>query len=216
MGEEGVYWLRIYSVYILMANIYSLLTALLERKLEYTKLTAVELLTLFVTQGSTIVLALFGWGVGSFVMGSLIGIGIGIYILLIFNPLPIGIFFSKKILRNLLQFGFNYQQGTFISAINAAVVPGYVGIVSGPTAVGYVTVMSGIRQAGLASTDILSRLIFSSSSYLQQNKIVLQKLVEKMIRFSSMTSLPLLGILFALAPEVLSVVLTPRWLPALN
>ena len=37
-----------------------------------------------------------------------------------------------------------------------------------------------------------------------------------MIRFSSMTSLPLLGILFALAPQVLSIVLTPRWLPALT
>ncbi|MBI2034163.1 MAG: oligosaccharide flippase family protein [Candidatus Levybacteria bacterium] len=215
LGTNEIYWLRIYSIYILFANIYALLMALVERKLEYSKITFIELITLSVTQGITIVFALFGWGIGSFAIGSLSGIGIGICLLYIFNPLPVGIFFSRKILRQLSRFGFHYQQGAFLSAINSAVIPGYVGIVSGPRAVGYVTVMGGIRQVGLAPTDIISRLLFASSSYLQKNKKLLRSLVEKTIRLSSMTSLPLLGILFALAPALISLALSPQWLPAL-
>lgn len=216
LDGEDLFWLRIFPLSITVAHASTVSMRLLDRNLAFTKSTIGELIMLFVTQISTVILAINGFGVGSFVVGNLIGGVFGFALFYYLSPWPIGFHFSLRSLKPLLPFGLNYQANNIIGAVNSAVTPGFIGIVSGPTAVGFVNWAGGVRQAGLAPFDVIEKLIFPAASRVQENKKMLTLLIEKLTRISCMLSFPLLAILFALAPSVTSIIYTSKWLPGLT
>jgi len=216
LGRTGIFWLRLFSISLVLNHTTGISSSLLERKLEYKKLTIGEILTLFITQSLVIFFAIKGLGIGSFVLGNLIGGFLSFFIFFYLYPWPIGFRFSLKDLKPFLPFGLNYQANRIIGAINGAVVPGFVGAVSGPTAVGLINWAGGIRQAGLAPFEVIEKLLFPVASRAQEKKKFLKWLIEKMIKFSSMLSFPLLAAIFALAPSIVSIVYTSKWLAGLT
>src|SRR3989344_188538 len=167
LGPESIFWLRVYAVYILFGNIASVSMTLLDKSLNYVKLTMAELATLGITQVLIIILAINGYGLASLILGNLIGSISGIIIYYGLSPWSFGIHFSFSRLKRFLAFGLNYQFGTLTGAFNAAVIPLFVGTVSGPAAVGFINMAGGIRQAGLAPTEMISKLAFTAGARIQ-------------------------------------------------
>lgn len=213
---QAVFWLRVFSLSMIVGHVSSISMRLLERHLEYKKLAIGEIFSLTIVQIITVFFAINGFGVGSFVLGTLIGGIASFFIFYYLSPWPIGFTFSLTSLKSFLPFGFNYQAGSLIGAINGAVVPGFVGAVSGAQAVGLVTWAGGVRQAGLAPFDVIEKIIFPAVSLTQDNKRLLKSLVEKMIKISCMLSFPLLALIFALAPSIVSIIYTSKWLEGLT
>lgn len=216
LGDRGIFWLRLFSLTLLLGNIGGISSSLLERKLEYKKLAIGELVCLFLTQMLAIVLALKGFGIGSFVLASLTSSLFGFFLFFYFSPWPIGFNFSLSCLRPYLPFGLNLQANNLVGAVNGAVVPGFVGVVSGPEAVGLVNWAGGVKQFGLAPQDVIGRLVFPACSQAQDRPLFLKSLIEKMIKISCMLSLPLLAAIFALARPLTVIVYTSKWLPGLT
>lgn len=212
----SIFWLRIYSLIMVTNHLMVIPVQIMQRNLEYRKLATGELTVLFITQLIAIIMALKGFGIGSFVIGNLTG-GIAAFCLFFYlSPWKIGLRFSYSDLKYYLPFGLNYQASTLITAVNSSVVPGYVGAVAGAEAVGLVNWANGIRQVGLVPFDVVEKIIFPAASRVQDNKNVLKILIEKMIRISSMLSLPLITIIFALAPSVIIIIYTSKWLTGLT
>lgn len=216
LDSNTLFWLRLLSLKVLLTSLSVIPAALLEKKLDYKKLTIAELLVLFCVKLITINLAMRGLGIGSFVIGELVGAAVGVAIYYYFSSCPIGLNFNIAKIKDNLLFGLNIQLSSIIGFFNAAIIPGFVGRVSGPSAVGLINWAGGVRQIGMAPNDIIGRLVFPASAQAQDRPVFLKKLIEKIINISSLLSLPLLALVFALAKPITYIVYTSVWLSGLT
>lgn len=216
LGKENIFWLRLFSLGLIFANIPAISGTLLERKLDYKKIAGGELIHLLVTQVLTVIFAWKGLGVGSFVLANLMAGVFNFFLLFWLSPWPIGLNFSFKDLRNFWSFGLNFQANTLIGIVNGAVIPGFVGAVSGSQAVGLVNWAGGVRAVGLAPAEVTNRLIFPACSRAQNKKRLLKSLIERMTQLTCMFSFPLFAAIFALAPAITYIIYTDKWLGGLT
>ncbi|OGM27016.1 hypothetical protein A3D00_01945 [Candidatus Woesebacteria bacterium RIFCSPHIGHO2_02_FULL_38_9] len=216
LGEKGIFWLRIFSFSLLLNHLTAISTFLLQRNLNYKKLAIGEISVLFLAQVLTIFFAQRNLGIGSFVLGNLISQAVGFVLFFYLSPWKIGLNFRLSDLKIYLPFGLNYQANSLVNLVNTAIVPGFVGIISGSRAVGLINWAGGVRQAGLAPFEIIDKIMFPAASRIQNQKLLLKVLVEKMLKFSSMFSFPLLATIFALAKPLTVIIYTSSWLLGLT
>lgn len=214
--ESDVMWFRVCVINLLILNPNTISHALLERKLDYKQVAIGDLLTLIFIQIITILLAFKNFGVGSFVLGNLTGRIISSALFYYLAPWKIGLNFKLNDLRQLLPFGINFELNNIISMVNGAILPLFVGVVAGPTAVGLVNWAGGVRDVALSPLGFIRRIVFPVCSRLQNDKEELRRIVEKIIKFAYLLSLPLLAILFSLATAVVPIIYTSRWMGGLT
>lgn len=216
LGDSGVLWLRIFSVSVLLDHLATISIHLLQRGLEFKKFTIGEIIVTFVSQLLTIFFVVHGFGLGGLVLGNLIGKVFAIIIFFWFSPWSIGFNFSVSDIKPYLPFGLNFQANNLVGSLNGAVVPIVVGTISGAYAVGLVNWAGGIRSAAMAPFDVIEKLIFPAAARIQDRKVLLKSLTEKMLKLSSLFSFPLMAIIFSLAPALIKIVYTEKWLPGLT
>ncbi len=216
LGQSGIFWLRIYPTYLFLVLITSISGALYEREMEYQKLAIIEVVTLLTANMCVIGLALLGFGIGSFALGNIVGISVGFVASYLNRPWKIGFQFSWESLSAYLPFSRGATGNMAVGLINSAIVPGLIGVLSGPTAVGLINWAGGVRQAVLGPYEVVDRLGFSAFSRARIDKRFLKTLVEKLIMLSALTTLPLLTIAVSLASELTVIVYSPVWLAGLT
>lgn len=215
LGENGIFYLRLLSLVIIAPVFRGISALLLERRLDYPKIVIGETLEILIMQTVTIVLVMAGFGVLSFVWGMLISRFLTGIIFFVLAPWPIGLRFSLQPIRKLLPFGVNFQINTIVGALNGAVVPFFVGKVSGSSAVGLLNWAGGVATFPRAISEILGRLIFPVCARVQDDRRLLRLIIEKSIQLSCLTAFPLVIILAALARPVTYLIYTDKWLPGI-
>jgi len=215
LSTSDIFWLKLYGFNVFFTNLRCVSASILEKKLDFKKITIGELTILFITGILSIILALKGFGVGSFILGNLVGSILGACLYFYLSPWPFGLDFSFRKIKNLLPFGFNFQAKSLIETLNGAVIPGFVGVVSGTQAVGLINWAGGIRQVGLAPADTVVRLVFPTCSQAQDKPEFLKKIITKVVRISSVLSFPIMALVFSLARPITYIVYTDKWLPGL-
>lgn len=216
LSWQNIFWLRLFSLNLVMLNLTSVSVAILERNLQFKRLVVGQVSVTIIIKLLTVIFALKGFGLGSFVLGTLIGRFSGFILFYLLAPWAIGFKFSMNSLKRFLPFGLNVQANKLTGVLNGAVIPGFVGVVSGSEAVGLLNWATGLRQAGLAPYEVFEQLAFSAGSRVRENKKLMERLVERLLQLSSMATFPLLSILFAVAPSLIVIVYTSRWLPGLT
>lgn len=216
LGPTGIFWLRVFSLTQIIGHMTTISMRLLERELDFTRLTIGSLITVATIQITSIIFAMKGFGVGSFVLGNLVGNVISFFVFFYLHPWEIGLSFKFKKIKKFLGFGLNYQAKSLVEAANGAVVPVFIGSFSGPAAVGLINWAGGVRQGGFAPFEIVEKVIFPAASRLQGQKKLLASLIEKTIKISSMLSFPLIAFIFALAPQIIYIIYTSKWLAGLT
>ena len=215
LTENGIFYLRLLSLAILGPVLKGMSSLLLERRLDYPKIVIGETLEILILQVGTIVFALAGLGVLSFIYGTLLSRLLTFIIFFVLAPWPIGLRFSLRPIRKLLSFGVNFQINTMVGGLNGAVIPIFVGKVSGASAVGFLNWAGGLAVAPRAIPEIFSRLTFPVCSRTQDDKRLLRLIIEKSIQLSCLTSFPLVIILAALAYPVTYIIYTDKWIPGI-
>jgi len=213
---QATFWLRVFSLSVLVGQVSTISMRLLERNLEYKKLTIGEISSLAIVQIITVFFAIKGFGVGSFVLGNLLGGVASFFIFYYLSPWPIGFNFRLSEIKSFLPFGLNYQANSLIGAINGAVIPLFIGVLFGAKEVGLINWAGGIRQIGLAPSEVIEKTVFPAVSRSQDDRLFMKSLIEKMIKISCMLSFPLLAVIFALAPQVTYIIYTSQWLAGLT
>lgn len=215
LTDSGIFYLRLLSLAIIAPILRGVSSLLLERRLDYPKIVIGETLEILIMQTVTIVLAVAGFGVSSFIWGTLISRFLTSIVFFILAPWPIGLRFSLEPIRKILPFGVNFQINTIVGALNGAVVPFFVGKVSGSSAVGLLNWAGGVATFPQAISEILGRLIFPVCARVQDNQRLLRLIIEKSIQLSCLTAFPLVIILVALARPVTYLIYTDKWLPGI-
>lgn len=215
LGGEGIFFLRLLALVSIGFGLKGISAALLERRLDYFRLAVGDAIETLAVQAITVILAFRGLGVLSFVWGNIIGRFIGFLAFFVLAPWPLGLSINFSSIKKILPFGLNYQATNLIGGFSSAMIPIFVGKVSGASAVGYLNWAGGLAAVPQVFSEMLGKLAFPLSSRAQNDRKVLRNLLEKSIQLSCFTALPLVAVLLSLARPITYLVYTDKWLVAI-
>jgi PST family polysaccharide transporter len=207
--------LRLLSLSLLIASFKSVPAIILERRLDYPRLSAADITETVVFQTVAIVLALAGLHVWSFAVAAVIQSSVSSLVLYFLCPWKPGISFRLRRASALLRFGLLVQGRTLISVVKDNITPTLIAFLGGPLAVGYVNFAMKLASYPLQIEAVTSRVAFPAYSRIQEDVSRLQSAIEKTLKLVNLVLFPLTGMLVVLAEPVTHLVFGDKWLPAL-
>lgn len=215
LKPEHIWLIRVLSFSLFLTSLKTIPSILLERKLKFNKLVIPEVVEVISFQIIAVGLAWAGFGVWSFIIGLLARSFLGTIVLYLISPWRPAFAWDKEKAMRLISFGVPFQLNGFIATVKDAVMPMFVGAVSGAGAVGYLNWAMTFSKLPILFMSDIFRVTFPTYSRIQDNKELLKKAIEKTIRFTNMFLFPAVFLLAALGRQIVTIVFTDKWLPAL-
>ena len=215
LGQQGIWLIRIFSLSLFLTSLKTIPSILLERKLKFTRLIWPEVVEVVSFQILAVGLAWLGWGVWSFIIGLLVRSLLGVIVLYLISPWRPNFAWDSLIARRLVSFGLPFQLNGFIATIKDAVMPVFVGAVSGAAAVGYLNWALTFSKLPILFMSDIFRVTFPTYSRIQHDTAMLKKAIESTIRFTNLFLFPTVFLLAATAKPIVTIIFTDKWLPAL-
>lgn len=215
LKESGMWLIRALAFGFLLTSFKVLPSVLLERDLKFGPLVLIEIVETTVFCSILIWLSFSGLGINGFsysiIAQSIAGVGL-IYII---APWKIAIGFSKNAARSLLNFGIPFQLNSVLALLKDRLVPLVIANMVGPLGIGYITWAQSIAFLPLEVMNIVIRITFPAFSRLQDDHFALKQIVEKSIFLTALFLYPVLFGLLAIAPSLVTHVVSAKWQPAL-
>ena len=189
--------------------------ARLERQLRYGPLAVVDSIQALVFQGTAVTLACLGMSTTGFVIAALAQAAVGSLAVTAFSPWWIRVGIARACLRRLFGFGAIFQAQTIVTYAKDAITPVFVGAVVGAAAVGYLNWAYMIGAIPLLVSYPLSDVTFSLFARARADAQLLQAMVERIIRLSAVTVLPISVITLVVGARLVDTLFGSRWSPAL-
>lgn len=215
LSADKVWLMRALSLSLFLDSLKTIPLILLERRLKFDKLIIPEIIEVISFQTLAVLLAWRGFGVWSFVIALLVRSSLGVLVLYWLCPWVPGLAWNFKKAKKLLYFGVPYQANSFIAMIKDAVMPVFVGSVVGAAAVGYLNWANTYSKVPLTIMSDIFRITFPSFARVQQDKKLLKKALEKSLKYTHLFLFPAIFILIATIKQIVEIIFTNKWLPAL-
>ncbi|MCM2267379.1 MAG: oligosaccharide flippase family protein [Elusimicrobiales bacterium] len=215
LPSYGSWLIRAMALSFALASFKTVPAILMERKLDFGRIALVDIAETAVFYASVLALAFGGYGVWSFIVAALLRSFSGaclIYLLSGWRPTAD---FKFSGVREIISFGLPYQGNTILGFVKDAVIPLFVGAYSGAAAVGFVNWARSSAFAPLMLSEAFGRVAFPAFSRIQADRDMLARAVERSMRAITLLMFPITSLMVALGPEIISVVFTDKWLPAL-
>lgn len=215
LGAQGIWLIRVFSLSLFLTSLKTIPSILLERKLKFTRLIWPEVVEVISFQILAVGLAWLGLGVWSFIIALLVRSLLGTIVLYFISPWRPSLAWDSQIAKKLVSFGLPFQLNGFIATIKDAVMPVFVGAVSGAAAVGYLNWALTFSKLPILFMSDIFRVTFPTYSRIQHDTLLLKKAIEKTIRFTNLFLFPTVFLLAAAAKPIITIIFTDKWLPAL-
>jgi len=217
LNQDGVILLYALAFSFLLSSFKSIPSVLLERKLEFIKLTFPQILEQTVYYIVLVFFAVKGYGIKSFTIAVITRDVVGVISLYILQPWKPGIAFSRKTLSGLFKFGVPYQINTFLAAVKDDGMILVLGSILGPIGIGYLAFAQKFARYPLTFfMDTVTRVTFPAFSRMQDTKSQLERSVTRSIFFICFLVFPSLMGIVILSPTILVVIPKyMKWTPAL-
>ena len=215
LDQAGVWLIRVLAFGFMLTSLKVLPAILLERELRFGPLVIVEIVETLIFCSFLIFLSFNNFGVNAFTIATLAQSLIGVILIYLIAPWKISIGISKQAAKVLLNFGVPFQLNSLLALLKDRLVPLVVARMIGTTGVGYVTWAQSLSFMPLEVMNIMNRLTFPAFSRLQHDPPALKQTLERSIFFISLLMYPLLFGLLAIAPSLVTHVVSPKWQPAL-
>ncbi|HEV8176828.1 MAG TPA: lipopolysaccharide biosynthesis protein, partial [Gemmatimonadales bacterium] len=187
--------------------------SLMQREMRFRWLASREVASFAIGYGLVgSILALQGWGVWALVVANLAQTGVNTVMLLVGRRPPLGFWPERRAFQELVYFG-----GGFTAARIANYLAGQgdnlvVGRWLGPAALGlYGRAYQLMAVPAAAVGDVLDTVLFPAMASVQDDVQRVAVAYRKGVSLIALTILPASVLLFGLAPEVVDVLLGPRW-----
>lgn len=209
-------WLiRVLGFEFFLSSLKVIPSVLLERELKFGPLVFVEVVETFVFNLMLIALSFQKLGVSAFTFSVLARGIIGVATMYIISPWRIRIGIHKFNVKSLLNYGLPFQINSLLALLKDQLVPLIIARMVGTVGVGYITWAQGLAFMPLEVMNIMTRITFPAFSRIQDNQGELQDLMEKSMFFLALFFYPMLFGLLAIAPSLVSYVVSSKWQPAL-
>ncbi len=217
LNQDGVVLYYAMAVSFLISSFKSIPSILLERKLDFVKLSFPQILEQTIYYIVLVFFAVKGYGIKSFTIAVITRDVVGVIAMYIMQPWKPGIAFSRKTLSGLFKFGIPYQVNTFLAAVKDDGMTLVLGSILGPIGIGYLAFAQKFARFPLTFfMDTVTRVTFPAFSRMQGEKDHLERSVTRSIFFICFLVFPSLVGIVILAPTIFQVI--PKylkWNPAL-
>ena len=216
LNQDSVILFYALAVSFLISSFKSIPSILLERKLEFVKLTFPQILEQVIYYVVLVIFALKGYGIKSFTIAVITRDVVGVIAIYIMQPWKPGIAFSRKTLKDLFKFGIPYQVNTLLAAFKDDGKDIVIGTILGPVGFGYLAFAIKFARYPLTFfMDTVTRVTFPAFSRLQDEKEHLENSVTRSIFFICFLVFPSLVGIVVLAPLIFKVIPQyAKWSPA--
>ncbi|HVY29337.1 MAG TPA: oligosaccharide flippase family protein [Polyangiaceae bacterium] len=215
MSSDGIWVLRALSIDLLLSSARLTPTLLMERELEYTKLSALEVLQSMTYYVAAICFAATGHGVMSLAYAvlsrSIAGV-LGAHLLRPFRP---SLVIDWQLIRPTLHFGVRFQLKNVTAFLSSAIAPVYGGRVLGQAQLGFINLGQSTAYFPLKLVEVMARVSFPLFSRLQHEPKAFAATLERGVMISAMGTLFFVGLAVGLGPNLIAVLYGAKWLPAL-
>lgn len=215
LDTSGIWLIRALAFSFLITSFKVIPSVTLERHLNFKPLVVVEIFETLIFNIFLLTLAFSGFGLWAFSAASVIRAFVGTSTLFAISPWKVGFGISKEAIRGLLSFGIPYQTNALLALLKDRLVPIFVAKVVGTTGLSFVTWAQALAFLPLEVMTIVIRITFPAYARLQDNHDELRGAIEKSLFATTLFLYPALFGLLALAPQVVSEVVSDKWRPAL-
>jgi len=200
-----------------LASLKTIPSVILERKLQFKELAAVEVIETIVFYGIAVFLAWRGGGVLSYAWAVIFRGLIGTVMIYWLSPWKIGLAVSISSLKSLLSFGLPYQINSLVATVKDRFINIILWKIIGADGVGIIGWAQTWSQKPLRFImDNVTRVTFPSFARLQDNPAELRRAIERTLFFITLITFPIVAGLAVFAPQLIQLI--PRyskWQPAL-
>lgn len=217
LNQYGMLLLYAFAISFFLSSLKTIPSVLLERKLEFTKVVIPQFVEAISFNIIVVLLAWKGFGIKSFIAAVLVRSLLGTITLYLIAPWKIGLYFSLKVLKKLLQFGVPYQLNTLLAVVKDKVMILILGIIIGSDGialVGWAEKWASIPLRYFLDNTV--KVAFPAFSRLQHHTEKLKRAIEASLYFLCITIFPALAGISVIANSIIELV--PRlnkWQPAL-
>jgi len=188
---------------------------LLERRLQFVRIAILDTCGSITFYAVAAGLALSGFRIGALVGGVLAQGACGLALAYVMCPWRPSLEWDFASLRPLLRFGVPFQLHFVSGLVLSALTPVFGGRVLGAHAVGLLNWSQTTAHFPLALGHIISRISFPLYSRLQDDRQELVRAVGRSIKICALGTMLFVGVVMALAPELVRIVYSEKWLEAL-
>jgi teichuronic acid exporter len=206
--------LRVLAIDVVLVCLRITPLLLLERRLEFGKLAAIEVAGSMTFYGAAVALAASGFGVWALAAGVLAQGLLVTLVVFALSPWRPRLVFGWSTLRPMMRFGIAQQSRNLIGLINGSLTPFYGGRALGTTAVGYVNWAQETAYFPLRLVEILARVGFPLFARLQHDRALLSESLGRTVQLSAFFTFAWVGLCLGLGEQLTLVVFTAKWLPA--
>ncbi len=206
--------LKVIAFSFLFSGISNIGIILFQKELDFKKKVIYDQITNLSNIIFTIIFAFAFRNVWALVLGHIIGTFVGAIGSYFIHPFRPSFKFKPDVAKELFQFGKHiFASGVIIFLVTQG-DNALVGKVLGLSALGfYVLAYNLSNLPTTAITHVISQVSFPAYSKLQDDIPRLREAYKKVLRFTSILSIPLAAGLFILAPELIGIVYGEKWLP---
>lgn len=216
LGAGGVWYLLWMAVGGLFASLRTVPTIVLERQLLYGQLSLIELAEMTLFQVLAVALAFLQFGVWSFIAAVVIAKFCGMLLafqLAHWRP-SFGLDLSRFL--NLWRFSILFQLSWLTYLLRDYLIPSLGGLILGTVAVGYLNWALALAAVPGQLAQIVGRVGFPSFARYQDSPDLLKGAVEQAVRWLFLVAVPVQLVLVSLAPWLIHLIFSDKWMPALG
>jgi len=216
LGHDGVAFGRALGLVILIYPFRPIPSALLNRGLQFGPLAVAEVTGGVLFQVAAVTLAFLGFSYWSFGAAFLLSAAVRTLVVNAYCPWRPGLAWDGAYLRRCLRFGGAFQLSTLTSVVRDNLNSILGGPFFGPTAVGLLSWAYRLASYGSQTyVGICANVSFPSLSRLRSDPQVFDAALTKMLRYVNLATFLSLSVVVALASEVVHLVFTDKWTPAI-
>lgn len=215
LSADGEGLLRAMAIAFFLTSLRTVPVMLMERGLSFQRVALLDIAENVVFHIVAIVLAVQGFGAWSFGYAALGKAVAGLFTAYRLEPWRPRMMFDSGAIRTLLPFGVTFQLKDILGFVKEALTPGYVGALFGAGAVGYLGWARSFAFVPLIFPESFGRVAFPAFSRIRGDRVLLAKAIESAIRAITFVMFPVVAIIVAFAPDLVRIIFTDKWLPAL-
>lgn len=215
LPRYGVWLVRAMCASLVLTSLKTIPAILMERKLDFERIALVDIVETAVFYAAAILMALAGFEVWSFITAALLRSFAGTALIYALSDWAPSWRFEYSAVRELVRFGLPYQGNSILGFVKDAVAPLFVGMYCGAAGVGFVNWAKTFAFTPLLLSEAFGRVAFPAFSRIQADRDLLAKAIERSIRSITLIMFPVTCLLISLGPEIIRVLFTEKWLPAL-
>lgn len=217
LNKDGTFLLQALVIAFFISSLKTIPSIKLERELHFDRLVIPEVIETIVFSGVSLILAIKGFGIATFSYAVLARGICGLIAIYILAPWKIGIKFSQKNLKHLLNFGIPFQLNSFLGLVKDDLFLAFAGKILPLSAIGYIGFAQKWAFAPLRLVmDNIIRITFPSFSRLQADHANLKKALEKTFFALSFAIFPSVVVLITVFPHLVTIIPKYRkWEPAI-